>query len=240
MSFDKFFGHDIDFDLAMKPFSWQHFGLMFLGVISVVLILKYANSIKKLRFEKKIKIAFVIWLILLELAYHIHYWAYGLFSVPLHVCSFGVLFSVILLLTNKYKVFELLFFFGIFGGLLALFLPNTLGYTYYNFRYYHFIVLHMSIAIVPLYYYKAYGYRVKVTSVYKTFGLLLLLLPLVVYVNYTFDKNYMFIGEKPEIVAAFFPKWPYYVIVFAILGFGLSYLSVSISNFDDSRFKLKK
>jgi len=230
VSLERFFGHDIDFDLAMKPFTWQHFLLMFLGILSVVLTIKYAKKIKNSRFEKKIKIGFAIWLIVLELAYHIHYWAAGMFSVPLHVCSFGVTFSIILLLTNKYKIFEILFFVGIFGGLLALFIPNTLGYTYYNMRYYHFIVLHMSIAIVPIYYFKAYGFRVKMSSIYRTFGFMFIFLPLVVYVNYQFDQNYMFIGEKPTIIAKYLPDWPYYIILFLFLGLALSHLLVFVSN----------
>ena len=237
MSFERFFGHDIDFDLAMKPFTLQHLLLVILGILCVVLTLKYATKIKNSKHEKLIKNVFLVWLIFLEISYHLHYWWFGLFSVPLHICSFGVMFSIAILITNSKKVFEILFFVGILGGLLALFIPNTLGYTYYNMRYYHFILLHMSIAIVPIYYYKAYDFRVSYKSVYKTLGLLFIVLPLVVYVNYTFDKNYMFIGEKPEIVAELLPDWPYYIIVFLFLAIFVLNALTYISNFDYSRIK---
>jgi len=236
MSFALFFGQEINFDLAMKPFTWQHYLLISLGIASVVVTLLLANKLKKSRFEKRVKIGFAIFLIILELTYHIHYWAFGMFSVPLHVCSFGVILSVILLLTNKYKAFEILFFVGILGGLLALFIPNTLGYPYYNIRYYHFILLHMSITIVPVYYYKAYGFRIKFSSIYKTAGLFLAILPLVVYVNYTFDRNYMFIGEKPSIIANLLPEWPYYIIIFIALGFIIFHLLYLVSNFKYRNF----
>jgi len=232
MSFERFFGHDINFDLAMKPWTWQHFLLMFLGFLAVYLTLKYAKRIRESKYEKIIKRIVIFWLIFLELTYHIHYWAYGLFSVPLHVCSFGVMFSILLLTTNKYGFFEILFFLGIFGGLLALYFPNTLGYTFYNMRYYHFIFLHLTIAIVPIYYYKAYDYRINYISIYKTFGLLFTVLPLVVYVNYVYDKNYMFIGEKPEIIADLLPKWPYYIIVFLFIGIILFHILYFISNYN--------
>ena len=202
MSIERFFGHDINFDLAMKPFTWQHYILILLGIISVVGTIWIAEKIHNSRFERKIKIGFAVWLLILEISYHVHYWGYGMFSVPLHVCSFGVMFSVALLLTNNYKIFEILFFVGIFGGLLALFIPNTLGYTYYNMRYYHFVLLHMSITVVPIYYYKAYNFRIRFSSIYKTFGLLILVSPIVTIVNYVFEKNYMFVGEKPEIIAS--------------------------------------
>ena len=237
MSFSRFFGHDIDFNLAMQPFTWQHYLLMFLGVFSVVVTLYYAKNLKAYKYERKIKIVFAIWLLCLELSYHLHYWLFGLFSVPLHVCSFGVLLSMILLFTNNKKVFEILFFVGIFGGLLALFIPNTLGYTYYNMRYYHFIFLHMSIAIVPIYYYRAYGFRVNLFSIYKTFGYFILVLPLVVYVNYVKDKNYMFIGEKPAIIADLLPDWPYYIILFAVLALLMFHVLYFVSNINEKKFK---
>ena len=138
MSFDRFFGHDINMDLAMQPFTIPHLILIILGILSVVLTLKYADKIRSLKREKVIKLSFAFWLLFLEIIYHVHYWAYGMFSVPLHICSFGVMFSIAILITDSKKVFEFLFFLGILGGLLALFIPNTLGYTYYNMRYYHF------------------------------------------------------------------------------------------------------
>lgn len=231
MSFERFFGHDIDFALAMHPFTWQHYTLIFLGILAVVTTLIFAKGIKNSSIEKRIKIIFVIWLLFLELTYHIHYWSYGMFSVPLHICSFGVSLSVILLITDNKKVFEILFFVGTLGGLFALFIPNTLGYTFYNMRYYHFIFLHMSITMVPVYYYKAYGYRVKRISILKTFALFMIILPLVVFVNYKFNRNYMFIGEKPKILANILPDWPYYIIIFLVCAILVSYLLYLISNF---------
>jgi hypothetical integral membrane protein (TIGR02206 family) len=231
MSWERFWNHDLNPDLAMQPFTWQHGVLIILGILSVVLTLQFAERIKASKYENVVKKSFMVWLVLLELIYHLHYWTYGMFSVPLHVCSFGVMFSVAILITNSKKVFELLFFIGIFGGLAALFIPNSLGYTYYNMRYYHFILLYMSIAIVPIYYYKAYGYRITKKSIYKTMGFIILLSPLVTYVNVTYDKNYMFIGEKPEIIASLLPDWPYYIIVFLFGMFIVFHLLYYVSNY---------
>lgn len=237
MSFMRFFGHDIDMNLAMQPFTWQHYLLIFLGVSSVVGTYLLADKLKRYKYENRVRYVVAFWLIALELSYHLHYWLFGMFSVPLHICSFGVILSVTILITNKYKVFEYLFFIGLFGGLLALFIPNTLGYTYYNIRYYHFILLHMSIAIVPIYYYRAYGFRIKYSSIYKTFGIFLLVLPLVVFVNYMKDKNYMFVGDKPNIIADYIPDWPYYIFIFAFLAFIMFHLLYFVSNINDKKFK---
>ena len=242
MSLQRFWNHELDPQLAMQPFTWQHGLLILLGILSVFGTLHYANKIKDTKYEKVIKRSFAFWLLFLELIYHLHYWSYGMFSVPLHLCSFGVMFSIGLLLTDNKRIFEFLFFIGTFGGIIALFIPNSLGYTYFNMRYYHFALLHMSIAIVPIYYYKAYEYRVTIRSIRNTIISVLSFAPLVVFVNYTMDKNYMFIGERPEIIKFLLPIWPYYIPIFIIVGiiamFGL-YL-VSNLNFDKVKDKLMK
>ena len=120
MTFERFWNHDLNPDLAMQPFTWQHGILILLGILSVILTLKFAAKIKNLTFEKRVKRGFAIWLLFLELIYHLHYWSYGMFSVPLHICSFGVMFSITILFTDSKKAFEFLFFIGIFGGLLAM------------------------------------------------------------------------------------------------------------------------
>jgi len=239
MTLERFWNHELNPDLAMQAFTWQHGVLILLGILSVVLTLKFAERIKNLKFENKIKKGFAIWLLFLEIVYHVHYWSYGMFSVPLHICSLGVMLSIMILLTDSKKIFEILFFIGILGGLVALFIPNSLGYTYYNMRYYHFILLHMSISIVPIYYYKAYGYRVTLKSIYKTIGLILMMSPLVVFVNYTTGKNYMFIGNKPEILANYLPDWPYYIIIFLIFAFAALNVLYYMSNYGFAAIKSK-
>lgn len=237
MSWTTFWDHNLDPSRAMQPFTWQHGILIILGILSVVLTMKYGKKIHAMQNEGKLKIGFAIWLLFLEFIYHMHYWTHGMFSVPLHICSFGVMFSITLLLTDNKKVFEILFFLGIFGGLLALFIPNSLGYTYYNMRYYHFILLHMSIAIVPIYYYKAYEYRVTYKSVLKTIAFVFALLPLVMYVNTIKGKNYMFIGEKPEILSSVLPAYPYYIFLFIGIGVVLLNILTYVSNTDVHHWK---
>lgn len=239
MSLYKFWNHELDPKLAMQPFTWQHGLLIMLGIISVFGTLHFAMRIKESKHEKTIKKSFAAWLLFLEIVYHLHYWSFGLFSVPLHLCSFGVMFSIALLVTDNKKIFELLFFIGTFGGIIALFIPNSLGYTYFNMRYYHFALLHMSIAIVPIYYYKAYEYRVTINSIKKTIIFVLSISPIVVFVNYTMDKNYMFIGERPEIIKDILPIWPYYIPIFMVIGIIAMFGLYFISNIDLKEIKKK-
>ena len=157
MYLSNFFGHDLDFDNAVSLFSIHHFIYMFCAFASVVLILRYAHKIKNSPYELFIRRGVALFLLLLEIAYHIHNWTFPRLSIPLHICSFATVMSIALLLTNKERIFKYLFFFGVLGGIVALMIPLSYGYSYMNFRYYHFIFLHCTIICVPLYYYKAYN-----------------------------------------------------------------------------------
>ncbi len=236
MSFEKFWNHELNQELAMQPFIWQHFLLIFMAITAVYLTLRFAKTIRASRYEYYIKRAFMVWLVFLEIIYHLHYWTHGLFSVPLHVCSFGAMFSIALLASDSKKVFGFVFFIGTFGGLAALFVPNSLGYTYFNMRYYHYILIHLSIAIVPIYYFKAYDFRIGLKDIYKTIAFILSLSPLVIFTNVTFSRNYMFVGEKPRIIASLLPDWPYYIVVL----FTLMFISFHFLYYVSNHLSMKK
>jgi len=213
MNIERFFAQEFNFDLAMKPWSWQHGVFVIIAVSFIYLTLHFAQAIKQSKHEQKIKYILVFWILLLELLYHLHYWIHGEFSIPFHMCSISAFLSVYVLLTDSKKGFQMLFLIGITGGFVALVLPDTLGYPYYNIRYYLYPLMHINILIVPIYYYKAYGYRLIKINIYKTFFFILALSPLAAYFNNVYDRNYLFTNSKPRIFASILPGWPYYYII---------------------------
>jgi len=230
MSWNDLFAHEYDLENVFVFFSLEHYMFVTIALLGTILILYFAKRIKKWKHEKSLRISIASFMIFLEIGYHTHNWLNGKFSIPLHVCSAAVIVSIILLITNSKKVFGYVFFLGLLGGYTALFLPDMSDYTYINMRYYHFIIIHLLIVVIPLYYYKAYEYRVTSESVKKAFLLLLAMSPLAMYINATMDRNYMFIGEKSETVLDIMPPWPYYIIVFAILIYSLFYSMYRLSN----------
>lgn len=219
MSFEKFFGHDIDFSKAATMFTIHHLIYLVFGVLTTILVLTFAKRIRATGKDYHLKRYWLGLLVILEVLYHVHNWTYPRFSIPLHICSFAVFMSIFLLLTDSKRVFNYVFFFGTLGGMMALLFPNSWGYTYYNFRYYHFIILHCSIIAVPLYYYKAYDYRVTwntLWGVYKSVLLLAILVHLMnlTFVHYGLEANYWFISAVPDNVSGFFTNYPLYVFTF--------------------------
>jgi hypothetical integral membrane protein (TIGR02206 family) len=219
MILNRFFGHDIDYSKAVTLFSIHHLIYVLSGITTVFLILKYAKKIKEMNIEPYLKKGVAIFLILLEIMYHIHNWTYPRLSIPLHICSFATFMAIYLLLTDNERTFKYLFFFGTLGGAMALLIPLSLGYTYYNFRYYHFIFLHCTIIAVPLYYYKAYDFRVTYRNVWGVYKAILLLAILIHLINLTFihfgiESNYWYITTIPANVEKFFSAWAIYIVTF--------------------------
>jgi len=228
----RFFGYDIDPELAIQVFTWQHYLFILLALVTVVITLLVADKVYNLKSKEKLRKTIIAILIMLETSYHVHNWLRGQFSVPLHLCSFSMMLSILLVLTRDKRFFELLFFIGPLGGIVALIFPEMGGFTYYSFRYYHFIITHLFIISIPLYYYKAYGMRVDGMSAIKTYIFLSVLAPIVYTVNKTFDMNYIFINKKPklELVANNIPEWPYYIILFLAGVFLFHLVIYKISN----------
>lgn len=218
MTFKTFFGHDLDYSKAETMFSVHHVLLLFFGLITVFMTLRYANTIHEL-YDTKFRMIMIGFLVFLEITYHIHNWTYPRFSLPLHISSFAVLLNIALLYTKKQRIFEYTFFFGLGAGVIALAFPNSLGYTYLNFRYYHFIIIHCLIMVGPLYFYKAYDYRVDYPTLIKVFKSVIVMGFIIFGFNRLFNQNYWFISEIPINVSSVFKNYYVYITIFIIAVF---------------------
>ncbi len=210
----NFFGWVIKEQDSVQLFSFHHYLYVGLGVLAVFVTLQFSAKIYASPHEEAIRNSVFIFLLGLEVVYHLHNWIHGVFSLPLHISSFAVIMSLALLKTNSQKVFEYVFFFGVLGGSVALLVPFSYGFPYYNIRYHLFLWLHILIVVVPLYYYKGHGYRVSLRSTYKTFFMVLLTIPIIFNLNRFFIAmglsspespiNYWFVTEIPKNVTFVF------------------------------------
>lgn len=239
MTLTTFFGHDLDISKSATMWTVHHAILIFFALIAIIGTLYIAIKIRAKENEKQIRYIFIGVLLILELAYHIHNWTAPLdlrlergISVPLHVCSFALFLNIALLYTNSEKIFKYAFVFGTIGGFMAMFMPNSLGYTYYNFRYYHYIILHTIIMGVPIYYFKAYNYRIEYKEILNIFRNVILLGITIYIINELLGTNYWFINYIPENVASWFPSWRVYMLTFTGTVFFTMNVLYVVSNFN--------
>ncbi len=241
---ENFFGYVIDFERSVRLFSWHHYMLIGFAILAIFLPLQFSKNIYNSEYERKIRNIAFIWLLILEIIYHVHNWYNGVFSLPLHICSFAVIMNLALLKTNSQRIFEYVFFFGVLGGFMALMVPFSYGFPYYNIRYHHFILIHMTIIMIPLYYYRAYKFRVTRRATYKTFVMALLVAPVIYNLNLVLSTvsgdtvvNYWFITHIPEHVERIFGNHVLYLGVLVSLIYIAHMVLYKLSNRSSGAFQ---
>ncbi|MDR7076189.1 putative integral membrane protein (TIGR02206 family) [Neobacillus niacini] len=232
-----FGGNYEEYDFEM--FSVSHF-----VIIAILFVVSTAIFIfrEKLKVEnwRRTEIGIAISLILIESCYHI--WMYVnedwdvSHAIPLELCSISLLLSVILLLTRKKIIYEILLFTALLGASQALFTP-LLNFDFPHFRYFHFFYTHLMMIWVVLYFTWVHGYRPTFWSVVKLFIFLNVLMPIILLINKIVDGNYMFLSYKPKSPSLLdlLGPYPWYILSMEFLLITLSLIVWLI--FRDKRHK---
>ncbi|MFE8700782.1 TIGR02206 family membrane protein [Cytobacillus sp. FJAT-54145] len=201
-----------DFDM----FSRNH--LIILGIFILITFLIFLNR-KKLSDDKwrRAEIGAAFSLILIEVTNQVWMYGNGVWklgrSMPLELCNIGLILSVVLLLTRKKVMFEILFFIAILGATQAIVTP-ALKYDFPHFRFIHFFYAHMMVVWVPFYFSWAKGYSLTFKSVIKLTVFINLLLPAILFINKQADGNYWFLRHKPKSTSFFdlLGPYPWYIL----------------------------
>ena len=154
-----------------------------------------------------------------ELGYHILYYLNGkwdlVYSLPIELCSFALLASIILLWTGNKHVFDFVFFAGIAGALQAILTP-VLDYGFPHYRFFHFFFTHIGIMLTAFYFMWIKGYIPTFKGVIKTMIILNILLPFVIFINHMVEGNYMFLSYKPATNSLLDVLGPYPWYIFSL------------------------
>ncbi|MCQ6276076.1 TIGR02206 family membrane protein [Bacillus sp. V3B] len=213
----EWFGHShksFDFDM----FSESHFVILAIFVLITVVIFRYRKNLNDEKWRRT-EIGVAISLILFEIMNHVwmyvnSVWKVGR-SMPLELCNIGLILCIILLLTRKKVVFELLFFIAILGATQAIFTP-ALTYDFPHFRFLHFFYAHMMVVWVTLYFTWAKGYYPTFRTVIKLIVFINLLLPIILFINKQANGNYWFLRHKPKSPSLFDVLGPYPWYIFSL------------------------
>lgn len=144
------------------------------------------------------------------------------YNLPLHLCTISLLFSAFMLLTKSYRIFEVIYFFGIGGALQAMLTPD-LFYTFPHFRFIHFFLAHIAIILAILYMIWVLKYTVTFHSVIKSFIVLNILAGIAFTVNHLTGANYMFLARKPHgpSMLDWLGPYPWYIFTLEVIVFAI-------------------
>ena len=148
--------------------------------------------------------------------------------LPLHLSNLSLYLCAFMLLTRSYKIFEVLYFFGIAGVLQALLTPD-LFYTFPHYRFFHFFGAHIAILLGILYMIWVCKYTVTLKSAVKSFVFINIIAFFVFWINQLIGSNYMFLAEKPSgpSLLDYLGPFPLYILsleLIAVVLFFLLYL----------------
>ena len=135
------------------------------------------------------------------------------FGLPLQLCDVSIFMSIIMPILRSYQIFEVVYFIGIGGAIVAIVSPELwLGFP--HFRFYHFFISHAVIILASAYMVWIQGYKPKLVSLWKLLIFLNVFGAFVFGVNSLVNANYMFIS-KPTYNNTFFNHlgpYPWYLI----------------------------
>lgn len=214
------------FGRSNKNYDFEMFSVSHFVIISILILVSLGIFLfrKKLKSElwRLIDIAIALSLILIETTYHLWMFVNGSWdpshAIPLELCSISLILTVLLLLTQKKIIYEILLFTALLGATQALITPS-LTYDFPHFRFFHFFYTHLMVIWVPLYFTWVKGYRPTIWSVLKLFVFLNVLMPMIMIINKLVDGNYMFLSHKPDSASLLDVLGPYPWYILSLEGF---------------------
>ncbi|MCB5237780.1 TIGR02206 family membrane protein [Niallia circulans] len=213
------YGH-LDNDFPFELFSVSHLVMIGILITGGVLLAVFRNDIE----NRSGIVRFVFFLLLLGLEAMYHYWMYkdrlwnATFMLPFHLCSISLVLCLLLLITKWELVFQVVYFIGIIGALMAIVTPE-LFFGYPHFRYFHFFVTHILIISTCLYFVLVHQYKPTKKGLFLSFAFLNSCAGLAWMVNKYTGGNYMFLASKPANGSLFdyLGPYPYYVLVLEVV-----------------------
>jgi len=229
-----------------KIFGFEH-------LLTILLIICFSVFfpflLRKLKTSSKSKIALglAIFIILNEVIKPFYYPAlyperYDFLStLPLHLCNLASLFIAIFFISKIRFFFNLSFFWGISGVLMALTQPD---YPY-DFPHLHFILFNFNHALLLFSIFFAFitlknipDFKSYQDTIFYSIPIVLVVLSINLLINFLSKNtvaNYMYLIEFPlgENLTRFMPDPPFHVLIFipiALLLFSITYLPFYIKD----------
>ena len=203
--------------------------------ITSLYILFFLWIAKSLNIDKKLKVAKMICLMTLFITVlnhviDINNGNWDIYeNLPLHLCSISNLITCfILFIPRSQKLFEFLFYCGLWGGLMAILTAQINDYDGSIFKYLQYYSSHGTIILIPLYMFYHLEYELTKFSWLRVLLILNILMLIIIPFNFEVGSNYMYLAEAPNIKNPLvFGDWPYYILnweFFILILFYLSYV----------------
>ena len=157
---------------------------------------------------------------LFDRGYHVYlgddFWGHVL---PLQMCGASVFLTIALLLTRNYRIFQLLYFWGLGGAGVAILTPD-IQYPFPHVLNITYFTSHALIIVGVAYMMANFGYRPTLGSLGGTILFSNLYMAAMFPLNALLGTNFLFVSEKPPSLSLldFMGPWPWYVLGMELVG----------------------
>ncbi len=143
-------------------------------------------------------------------------------SLPLYLCRVTTILCIIMILRESYAFFEVAYFWGMSGSVMALITPDP-GFEFPHVMFVQFFMGHGGMLISILFMMCFYKFEPKLSSLKKTINWTIVYFVGVEMVNYAIGANYSYLRSKPlsKSPLDYLPPYPYYVPILAIIAVGI-------------------
>jgi hypothetical integral membrane protein (TIGR02206 family) len=219
-----------------ENFSFNYWIMIFVTVIGGIFIIVKKDLFKQFRYEKHLRYTVATALLLgliSEQIWNIYNGNYDWgASLPLSLCSLSAILSVWTLIRRSNFTFDILFFTGIGGAMLAI-LHADIKYDFPHITFLNFYEKHMFVILVPIYMMAVHSFKPTVQSYKRMMTSLMTLLPIVICIDILTEGNYWFIMQPeagPSIIQ-FLWEPPLKIIGIVLIMSGYFYMQLKVWHF---------
>ena len=218
-------------------FGSQHISALSIVIavsVATPIVLRTANNIEVKKF---VSMVLAILLILHELIKPFYrYYLFGhelLLVFPIHICHLAAISMGLFLILKKEFLFEIAYFWGLSGNLLAMVTPD-MKYGFPNLEFIMFYFGHGLLLLSILFACVCLKTNLRWSSILRVFIATILILPAMYGLNIVLESYqpnvnywYLMITPGPDTILSLFPEPPWhipYVAVTALLIFIISFI----------------
>jgi hypothetical integral membrane protein (TIGR02206 family) len=140
--------------------------------------------------------------------------------LPLHLCSFLVYLTPVMLLSGHPWVYEFCYFLGVGAASQALLTPDAGRYGFPHVRFFTAMISHSLLLTAPLYMTLVEGYAPTWASLGRVLVEALAFAAVVFVVNRRLGSNYMYLARPPDTPSLIdrLGPWPWYIPWLVVIG----------------------
>ena len=184
--------------------SYERYAPFIVLFLLIIIIVLTKNIIRNnIKLEKRLRWIFSFLAGGVISIYYISNWiilGIDINNLPLHLCYFCTILSIILALNKNKKIFNFILVCGFIGG-LGSFISIDLSLSSSYFKYYKFIISHIAIIILPIYFIIIHNYKLKIKELLEVFIKLELIGIIIGIFNSYFRTNYFFVSFSSNFAA---------------------------------------